>query len=97
MKKFSQFNIQVSHKGFIGDKIKIQKILNREIVVHHYVIDDSKHFKGKCLQVQISINNNKHVLFTGSNGLIEGIRQVADDSFPFTTTIVEENDRYIFT
>lgn len=97
MKQFSQFNIKISHKGFVGDKIKIQKILNRGIVVHHYIITDSKHFKGKCLQVQISINDNMHVLFTGSSGLIEGITQVSDDSFPFQTTIIEKDDRYIFT
>lgn len=97
MKKFSQFDIKISQKGFIGDKIKIQKILNREIVVHHYIIDDSKHFKGKCLQVQISIKDEMHVLFTGSNGLIEGIRQVPDDAFPFETTIICKEDRYLFT
>ena len=97
MKKFSQLEIKISQKGFIGDKIKIQKILNREIVVHHYVIDDSKHFKGKCLKLQISINDNKHVLFTGSNGLIEGNTQVPDDAFPFETTIISKDDRYLFT
>jgi hypothetical protein len=97
MKKFSQLNIKVSQKGFVGDKIKIQKVINREIVVHHYVINDSKHFKGKCLQLQISINDIMHVLFTGSNGLIEGITQVPDGSFPFQTTIINENERYLFT
>ncbi len=97
MKKFSQLDIKISHKGFIGDKIKISKILNREIVVHHFVIDDSKHFTGKCLKLQISLNDNKHVLFTGSNGLIEGIVQVPDNAFPFVTTIIEKDDRYLFT
>lgn len=97
MKKFSQFNIKISQKGFIGDKIKIQRILNREIIVHHYVIDDSKVFKGKCLKMQISLNDNMHVLFTGSNGLIEGITQVPDNAFPFETTIIEKDDRYLFT
>lgn len=97
MKKFSQFDIKISEKGFIGDKIKIQKILNREIIVHHYVVEDSKHFKGKCLKLQISINGDMHVLFTGSNGLIEGITQVKDDGFPFETVIVNKDDRYLFT
>lgn len=97
MKKFSQFDIKISSKGFLGDKIKIQKILNREIIVHHYIIGDSKVFKGKCLQLQISLNETKHVLFTGSSGLLEAITQVPDSAFPFTTTIIEENDRYIFT
>jgi hypothetical protein len=101
MKAFSQFNIQAPSKGFEGDKIKMSRILNREIVVHDYKIEDSKVFKekgsGKCLQMQISFNNNKHVIFTSASGLIEVIQQVPDNGFPFTTTIIPENDRYIFT
>ncbi|NJO70083.1 MAG: hypothetical protein HC830_13090 [Bacteroidetes bacterium] len=101
MKNFSQFNISITSKSFQGDKIKMSKILNREIAVHHFKIEDSKHFKekgsGKCLQFQISINNNMHVVFTSSSGLIEAIKQVPEDCFPFKTTIIEENDRYIFT
>ena len=64
MKNFSQFNIQPATKGFDGDKIKMSKILNCEIVVHHFKIEDSKVFKergsGKCLHLQISFNNEKH-------------------------------------
>lgn len=97
MKKFSQLNIKISDRGFIGDKIKIQKILNKEITVHHYIISDSKVFSGKCLKMQITVNDTKHILFTGANGLIEAIIQVPDSSFPFATTIIEENERYIFT
>jgi hypothetical protein len=101
MKTVSQFNIQAPSKGFEGDKIKMSRILNREIVVHDFKIEDSKVFKekgpGKCLQLQISFNNEKHVVFTGASGLIEVIQQIPSNGFPFTTTIVEENDRYIFT
>jgi hypothetical protein len=101
MKSFSQFNIKITSKSFQGDKIKMSKILNREIVVHHFKIEDSKHFKekgsGKCLQLQISMNANMHVVFTSSSGLLEAIKQVPEDSFPFTATIIEDNDRYIFT
>lgn len=100
MNNFSQFNIKTSVKGFEGDKVKISKILNREIIVHHFKLDDSKVFKdrgsGKCLQMQISINNEKHVLFTGSSCLIEMIQQIPDNGMPFITTIIEENDRYLF-
>lgn len=101
MKSFSQFNIQPSTRGFEGGKIKMSKILNCEIVVHHFKIEDSKVFKergtGKCLQLQISHNNEKHVIFTGSSGLIEVIQKIPENGFPFTTTIVEDNDRYMFT
>ena len=101
MKTFSQFNIQAPSKGLEGDKIKMSRILNREIVVHAFKIEDSKVFRekgsGKCLQLQISFNNEKHVVFTGAAGLIEVIQQIPGNGFPFTSTIIEENDRYIFT
>ncbi|HZK69589.1 MAG TPA: hypothetical protein VFC36_08360 [Paludibacter sp.] len=101
MKNFSQFNIKPKTKGFEGDKIKMSKILNREIVVHHFKIEDSKVFKdkgsGKCLHLQISVSNEKHIIFTSSSGLIEAIQQVPENGFPFTTIIVEENERYLFT
>lgn len=101
MKSFSQFNIQTTSKGFDGDKIKMSKILNREIIVHHFKIEDSKVFKekgsGKCLHLQISFKNEKHIVFTSSSGLIEMIQKVPENGFPFSTTIVEENDRFKFT
>jgi hypothetical protein len=101
MKSFSQFNIQPKSKGFEGEKIKMSKILNREIVVHDFKIEDSKVFKdkgtGKCLHLQISFNNEKHIVFTSSSGLIEMIQMVPADGFPFTATIVEDNERFMFT
>jgi len=100
MKSFSQFDIKITSQAFTGDKIKMSKILNREIVVHHFSIDDSKCFKGasdKCLKLQISLKDEKHIVFTSSKGLIEMINQVPDDGFPFTTIIKEENERFKFT
>jgi hypothetical protein len=102
MNSFSQFNIKPSDKkSFEGDKIKMSKILNREIVVHHFDLKDSKVYKekgtGKCLSLQISFSNEKHIVFTSSVGLIEAIQQIPDSGFPFTTTIIEENDRFKFT
>ena len=100
MNRFSQFQIKSPEKGFEGDKIKISRVLNREIVVHRYKLEDSKVFKkegSKCLHMEISIGGNKHVLFTGSVGLIETIQQVPTYGFPFKTIIIEENDRYLFT
>ena len=97
MRKFSEFNIVVEHSSFTGDKIKMSKILNRSIVVHGYKIEDSKQNTGKCLYLQIEMSGVKHVVFTGSTKLQESIRQVPADGFPFETTIVEENEMYLFT
>ena len=99
MNLFSEFKITSSRVAFTGDKIKIDRILNREIVVIDFKIEKSKFEKasGKCLHLQIEYNNNKHVVFTGSIGLIGQIEQVPIDKFPFKTTIVKENDRFEFT
>jgi hypothetical protein len=97
MKSFSQFNIQVPDKGFEGDKIKMSKILNRKIVVHDFKIEESKVFKGKCLYLQISVNNQKYVVFTSGSVLMGMIQGIPKDGFPFTTTIIEDNNRFMFT
>lgn len=101
MNSFSQFNIKPSIKGFEGDKIKMSKILNREIVVHAFKLEDSKVFKDrgscKCLHLQISFNNEKHIVFTSSSGLIDTIQQIPATGFPFSTTIIQDNERFLFT
>lgn len=100
MTNFSQFNIKITAKGFEGQKIRMINLLNREITVHHYKLEPSKIYnKGtcKCLQLQISLNDEKRVLFTSASGLIEAIQQIPENGFPFTTTIVNDNDRYLFT
>ena len=101
MNSFSQFNITQTAKNFEGDKIKMSKILNREIIVHAYKIEESKVFKdrgtGKCLHLQISINNDKHIVFTSATVLIEVIQQIPQTGFPFATTIKQENERFLFT
>lgn len=100
MKSFDQFNITITTKGFVGDKIKISRILGKPIIVHHFSINDSKCFKGatdKCLKLQITYNEESRIVFTSSSGLIDMIQQVPESGFPFTTTIIVENERFKFT
>ena len=98
MKQFKEFGIKPPLNGFTGDKIKIDRLLNREISVYDYRLKDSKfEDKGKCLHLQISIGATKHVVFTGSSVLIETIKQVPKSEFPFKTTIVKENEHFEFT
>lgn len=96
MKKFSEFNITITNNVFTGDKIKITKVLNREITVHAFKLEPSKHFKNECLHLQIELREEKYVLFTGSTKLIEQIKQVPSDSYPFQTTIINEGEMYLF-
>ncbi|MDP1816718.1 MAG: hypothetical protein Q8K92_19855 [Leadbetterella sp.] len=97
MKQFKDFNIKSESPTFIGDKIKITKILNREIVVHSFKLENSKFNEGKCLCLQVELNTTKHVIFTGSSKLAESIKQVPAEGFPFKTVITQENEMYQFT
>jgi hypothetical protein len=99
MKKFKDFGIKTTLQSFTGDKIKMSKILNREISIHDFKLEDSKYGNGnsKCLYMQIAIGDTKHVVFTASTVLIETIQKVPKTEFPFITTIIEENERFEFT
>lgn len=100
MKRFSEFDIAHNSNSMVGEKIKISKVMNREIVVHSYRIEDSKYPKnksGKCLYLQIELDNVKWVIFTGSDVLIDQIKQIDDGDFPFLTTIIKNNEHFEFT
>lgn len=84
----------------MGDKIKIKKVFDKEIVVLDFLIESSKYSEvsqGKCLKLQIEINGIKHVLWTGSRVLMEMIQQVDRRSLPFKTIIIEDGESYQFT
>ena len=74
--------------------------MNKEITVHAYKIEESK-FKDKgypkCLHLQISIGDDKRVVFTSAISLRTAIDQVPKDKFPFKTTIVKQTERFEFT
>lgn len=98
MKSFKDLGIKPPVQTFQGDKIKITRIINREIVVHDYRIENSKFASNnsKCLYLQISISDVKHLVFTGSTVLMETIQQIPKENFPFLTTIIKENERFEF-
>lgn len=98
IKEFKQFEIKPTIQNYVGDKIKIDKILNKKITVLKYVIEKSKFDNEKDrLKLQIELNNEKRIVFTGSTFLINMIKQVSENDLPFTTTIVKEDERLEFT
>lgn len=98
MNDFKSFGITDTKQGFKGDKIKTDRLLNRQIAVHSYKIEDSKkEAGGKCLHLQISIGNEYYVVFTAGKVLMKMIEQVPKDGFPFTTTMIKENEYLKFT
>lgn len=99
MHKFTELGVTIHSKSFSGEKININDVLNVEIVVEDYKVEPSKYSKYKtseCLYLQIRHQGKQRVIFIGGTRLIEAIRQVPKDKFPFTTTIKYDNKTYLF-
>lgn len=98
MKTFSEFGITTTTtKSLAGDKVKIERILNREIEVEAYKIGPSNFVgKGPRLDLQFTLNGTRHIIFTSGTALIEAIKQVPENEFPFKATIVKEDQRLEF-
>lgn len=98
MNQFKNFGIKPILSSFSGDKIKIDKILNMEILILKFKIEPSKHkVNTNCMTLQIEKQGIKHVIFTGSSVLMQMIQLVPEDKFPFRTTIVKESEHLEFT
>jgi hypothetical protein len=101
MNQFKDMGIAPTIKSFQGEKIKIERVLNCEIQVCDYKIEDSKldnkKGNGKCLYLQIKFGNEYRIIFTGSAVLMNMVERVDKLKFPFTTTIVKRNDHFEFT
>jgi len=96
--KFSDFNILPNITSFVGDKIQVQKLFNLPITVIDFKIEPSKQKTGTdLLTLQIEKSGEKRIVFTGSVVLIDQIKRVPKNAFPFITTIKGDNDYYEFT
>lgn len=101
MNRFADLNIKPAASAvMIGDKIKIERILNKEIIVHSFKIEKSVYEgkgSGKCLYLQIELSGEKRVVFTSSNVLMDMIQQIPENKFPVSTTITkQDNGAYQF-
>ena len=98
MTKFSDFGIKPKSVPFEGDKIKIDNIINKDIIVERFKIGDSKYDNGNksCLCIQLKIKDERRILFTGSKNLIDMIQRVDENKFPFQSTIVKESNQLTF-
>lgn len=98
MKSFKDFKIKPILLSFIGEKVRMNKILNTEIIVHDFKILDSEKKPGtKYLTLQISRKGEKEIVFTGSKTLMSMIEQITKDNFPFSTKITQEDQMFQFT
>lgn len=97
-KRFSELGIKYEADSLTGEKIKIAKVIGKEITVKAYKVTKSKYEKtNHCLTIQIELNGECKVIFTGSTALKSQIEQVSKEDFPFTATIESINETYQFT
>lgn len=96
MNNFSEFQIKPPERNFTGDKIKIEKVLNVKIAVLDYRIGKGN-FNDQRLDLQIEFKGERRVIFSGSRGLIDMIKQVPAEKLPFETTIIKDNEQFQFT
>jgi hypothetical protein len=97
MKRFSDFS--EGPNILDGDKIRIDDVLNRELVVTGFSVRDSKYSKNKSgnyLTLQVEIEGERRVLFTGSDVLIEQMTKHGDQ-IPFAATIKKIDKYYALT
>ena len=93
--KFSDFAEE--EKPLDGEKIKIDDILNKEIIIKNFTVHNSKfEGKGKYAKVQIETEGVTKVIFTGSE-VIANQCEKYEKQMPFIATIKKINKYYTFT
>lgn len=99
LKQFNAFGIKPQERTFVGEKIKMKKVLNKKISIFDYKLKPSIYplvGNGQCLHLQIEFENKKRVTWTSSVNMQEMMFKVPKDQLPIETTIIEDNERYEF-
>lgn len=100
MKRFSDFEINVETDLFIGDKIKIAKVLNREITIKAYKIDQSKFVaenNPNKVTMHIVFEEEDRIIFSGSKTLMRQLDAVPKENFPILAVIEKNGETYKLT
>lgn len=84
--RFSEFGDE--DQPLEGEKRGLDQVLNREILVTDFRVARSKYNERNYLTIQFSNGGDTHVLFTGSEVLINQIEKYKD-KIPFYTTIIK--------
>jgi len=96
-KRFKDFAKE--HVPLDGAKLKIDDILNKEITVIGYRVKDSKFVKANaptCLTIQFMLGDARHVVFTGSQVLLDQCKSY-ESEIPFLATVKKVDKYYTFT
>lgn len=97
--KIHSFGDFAEHKTLTGDKVAIESILNKRILVLAFDVRDSKYqSKGtkNCTEVQFKeAGGDEHVFFTGSEVLKDQL-ETYRDQLPFWATVEKITRYYTF-
>lgn len=104
MRSFSELGLKTDM--IIGDRITIDSLFNKEIVIEKTIIAETKYpgrnSSGMRMQMQLYIppSDKRYSCFTGSDSLINLIQlaeEKVDDLYPFKTRIVKQGKMFLFT
>jgi hypothetical protein len=96
-KRFKDFAKE--HVPLDGAKLRIADILNKEITVIGFRVKDSKFSKANamtCLTIQFMMGEERHVVFTGSQVLLDQCKSY-EAELPFLTTVKRIEKYFSFT
>lgn len=88
MLEHPNFNDFAIDECLIGDKIQIEKILNKKILITKYRINKSKFKESNYTTVQFKLEDKLFIIFTGSEVLIRQLEKYKD-KLPFNASIVK--------
>lgn len=96
MKSFSELGV-TTKKSFVGNKIYIESILEKDIIIEFFDIRPSRKNDGtECLYMQIKIDAVDHVVFSSSKFLMDSLKQIQENDFPIKARIIKINRHYEF-
>lgn len=91
-----RFGDFAEEQSFEGEKLRLDEILNQEILITGYKIKDSHQRKGtQYLTIHFEVNEVQHVTFTGSVVLMDQLKKY-ESHLPFLTVIKKINRHYTF-
>ncbi len=80
------------YSGFVGSKIQVDKLINKEIVFVDFVVTPSQYrrFGDSVTKVQIIVDGEKHIFFTQSKNITKTL-EIFKDKLPRIGTLVKED------
>jgi hypothetical protein len=100
IKEFKNVGDAPTITSFPGEKIRIEKVLNVDIIVHGYKVEPSnfrENGDGMRMVLSITKGDERRIIFTSSLFLRDQIMKISKDDFPFKSQIKLINEHYEFT